>query len=310
MDHDGDGTLDLISGCYDPGDIFVARGLGEGAYGKFEALVDEAGTPLVHHPVKYRRYEKISADPDADKNEVTYSRVASFGSWPAAVDWDADGDLDMLIGSFAGKLYLRMNKGTRTKPVYSADVLTVDADGEPLDVGGHCNPVVADWNDDGLWDLVIGAHDGSVSWYRNIGSAGKPAFAARRTLVEAKAKMKFMTQYVQPGELPGPGVRAQICVTDMNGDGRLDLLLGDCSRIVPLRGLDEKEGAEFAALCADELSLSDRMYEAQAEGGDTEELQKAYEAIAERKKGFHAEGTSARTSSYVWLYQRKASVEF
>ena len=36
-------------------------------------------------------------------------------------DWDGDGDLDMLIGTFGGHLYRRMNIGTRSAPVFAKD---------------------------------------------------------------------------------------------------------------------------------------------------------------------------------------------
>ena len=50
MDFDNNGTLDMISGSYDPGDIYLFRGLGNGEYAKRELLKDENDIPLVHHP--------------------------------------------------------------------------------------------------------------------------------------------------------------------------------------------------------------------------------------------------------------------
>ena len=310
MDYDGDGILDVISGCYDPGDIFLSRGLGKGKYGPFEPIRDKKGTGLVHHPEEYRRYESERTPGKAEGNDLLMLRVASFGSWPATVDWDADGDLDVLIGSFAGRLYLRTNEGTRTKPAYAATAVEVKADGSPLDVGGHCNPVVADWDADGRWDLVVGAHDGSVSWYRNIGKPGTPDFGPSQTLVDAKAKMKFVTHYLQPGESGGPGVRSQICVTDYDGDGRLDLLLGDYAKVVALRELDASEEAVLARLQQEVEDLRDEILARQTAGEAIEDLQAAYKSNFESQKQFHAEGIAEQTVSHVWLYKRKSAVDF
>jgi len=53
-------------------------------------------------------------------------------------------------------------------------------------------------------------------WFRNVGEPGKPRFAPGERLVP-KASEVF----------DEPGSRTQVHVADFDGDGRLDLLLGD-----------------------------------------------------------------------------------
>ena len=84
MDYDNDGILDFISGSYDPGDVYLFRGLGEGKYAKVKNIVDENDLPLVHHPAEFQKYKALPADDYSD--EATSLRVASFGSWVAAAD--------------------------------------------------------------------------------------------------------------------------------------------------------------------------------------------------------------------------------
>ena len=201
MDYDGDGTLDMISGSYDPGDLYLFRGLGKGKYGARQLLRDENDVPLVHHPkdlVKYHAIKKKGTKGAGARNAIGF-RVASFGSWPAMVDWDADGDLDVLIGSFGGRLYLRINKGTRTQPRFAAESVQVEVKGKPLRVYCHADPVVADWDADGRWDLVIGSGDGSVWFFKNVGEEKAPEFAAGQVIVPATSKTKFRSQYLKPG---------------------------------------------------------------------------------------------------------------
>jgi hypothetical protein len=333
VDYDDDGTLDFISGSYDPGDVYLFRGLGGGKYADVESILDKSGQPVVHHPQEFAKYTQLQDDPTADENESTMARVASFGSWVAPVDWEKDGDLDLLIGSFGGELFRRMNEGTRSKPAYGIESLPIYVDGKPFKVHSHANPVVADWDGDGKWDLVVSSGDGSVGWYRNVGSQIEPAFESCRRLVAAAAEKIFLEQNLEPDQAPIPGVRAQICVTDYNQDGRLDLILGDYSDIQWTRALDSTEKEELQAL---EVELKEMVIEIEtvrakmqqqeeekqeieaATAGEqeaaeekAEQLKQEYQDVADRyrkvraaKKDYFAE---SRRASFIWLFLRNKS---
>ncbi len=305
MDFDDDGVLDFISGSYDPGDVYLFRGLGKGKYAAVETLLDRANVPLVHHPEELIKYERLKKDANADEDERIQARVASFGSWPAMVDWDADGDLDLLIGSFSGDLFLRLNEGSRKQPVFSEKSVPVNAAGKPLHVNGHADPVPVDWDGDGLWDLVVGASDGSVGWYRNTGSATKPVLGERKALVDPPSHWKFWTQYLEPGQAPRPGVRAQICVTDHDGDGRPDLLVGDYSQISRLRSLDAKERAELEQLLRSEAELYKQTVGLAYDSAESRALRAKLESIDEKRKAYLDPAAERRTSSFIWLFRRK-----
>lgn len=269
--------MDFISGSYDPGDLYLFRGLGDGKYAAVEKILDKAGVPLVHHPVELSKFMKVTDRKEQARNENITLRVASFGSWPAMVDWDDDGDLDMLVGSFSGQLFLRVNEGTRSEPEFSSESLPVKVGDKQLAVNMHCNPVVADWDGDGLWDLIVGAGDGSVCWFKNTGKPGQASFAKSQLLIPAKSKNKFLMQNLEEDEAPQRGTRSQICVADFNLDGKLDLLVGDHSNIKRARDLSEEEQGDFERLRLQQTKVGSKLIAAQRKMSQTQQAMNAAE---------------------------------
>lgn len=138
----------------------------------------------------------------------------------AAVDWDDDGDLDLLLGTSEGTVVLWPNEGDAQHPAFAADALpvTTGAAGDPLRARSeHAMVTVADWDQDGLWDVLIGGDAGEVSLARNEGRAGAPRLASPRTLVDPP----------RTDDPTRPSGSVQVAVADWNGDGLVDLLLGD-----------------------------------------------------------------------------------
>lgn len=231
MDFDGDGVLDLVSGSYDPGELYLFRGKGRGVFAAREVIKDKSGKPIVKVPEH------------GDRN------IESFGSWMTLVDWDDDGDLDILVGTFDGMIFMRRNERTRVNPSYATGNEWVKVGAKALRTPGgeHANPVIADWDGDGLWDLVVSAADGGVYWYRNIGKRGRPVFESPVALVAKHEGIGYGE--LAAGEEPKPGIRSQIAVTDYDGDGKLDLLLGDfCTYLHVRKDLTPEQKRAFADL--------------------------------------------------------------
>ncbi|MEQ1829677.1 MAG: VCBS repeat-containing protein, partial [Pirellula sp.] len=206
-DLDGDGTRDMIANSYDPGHCYLFRGLADHKFAAREELVDKSKTPIRSAPVQKQFYQ-------------------SFGSFFEAVDWDNDGDFDLLIGCFDGGLKVRLNDGTAKKPEFAVNNIVVESSGQPLKVKAHCCPVVADWDGDGRWDIIAGSDDGSVTWFRNTGTKSSPAFASGHELVAPNDGSGYNLLHWNDQDIV-PGIRSQVEVTDYNRDGKLDLLVGD-----------------------------------------------------------------------------------
>jgi TolB-like protein len=129
-------------------------------------------------------------------------------SAPYLVDWNGDGKMDLLVGNGGGYLHLFLNQGSATL----APGVMVQAAGKDLDVGGRASPCVADWNEDGKKDLVMGNGSGEIFLYLNEGTNGQPIFGK---------PIKLNGGSLDVGSNSSPDM------VDWNGDGKKDLVVGN-----------------------------------------------------------------------------------
>src|SRR5262249_17623278 len=104
--------------------------------------------------------------------------------------------------------------------------------GDPnaVHVEGDAGPFAADWDGDGDLDLLVGAGDGSVSLFRNVGSSKSPKLVRAEVLVPP-GETAFRGNVPKT---PRRGIRSKVCAADWNGDGKLDLLVGDFATQAPV----------------------------------------------------------------------------
>jgi len=131
---------------------------------------------------------------------------------PWLLDWDRDGRTDLVIPASFRAFVSSGPLARKTElAVRSIDLPIVDGD----------NPLAfsfADWDGDGVFDLLVGGQfrevkDGPwryrVSWYRNTSTKGEPAFAKARVLLTIPAEWELNA----------------FAVVDHNRDGRADLVV-------------------------------------------------------------------------------------
>jgi hypothetical protein len=149
------------------------------------------------------------------------------------VDYNNDGKLDLLTGDGAGqvKLFPSITFASSSK-------FTVGAGQSLVQVSASAVPFVADWNNDGRKDLLVGQADGTVRLFLNNGTDAAPVFDAGQFLQIAGVPADF-------------GSNAAPVVIDLNLDGLKDLVVGNSAgQVVFCRNQGSDDAPQLAAATA------------------------------------------------------------
>ncbi|MCF7973166.1 MAG: FG-GAP-like repeat-containing protein [Phycisphaerae bacterium] len=321
--------MDLISGSW-PGEVYLFKGGPNHTFAKPVMLKHKQGDPInVGGGIEERAdgsmlvRGKVDWETTDEGTVVVYrgKRIKSTPEKPLsstgtastvrAADWDGDGDMDLIVGSISGEVHWIPNEGTPEAWAFGQAV-PLKVGSQPLDVGGRAGPFAADWDGDGDLDLIVGAENGSVSLFANTGTRTAP--------ILAKA-----TEIVPPGQVTyGPGAsktpqrgsRAKVCVADWNGDGKLDLLVGDMATQKPdLPDPTPDQVAEYDRLRKALEPLNKRYSELidklMGQSRVRTEKERAEVQAELQKVGQHMQELQSRlprdyeTHGWVWLFLRK-----
>jgi hypothetical protein len=330
VDLDGDGIKDIVTGSW-PGEIFIFRGLGNGRYGPPEKLKDRDGHVINVGGRVDETAESIMITGDAQFKEdkqghyVEYNGkvyrstpekqvlVTGCASSVAVADWNGDGLLDLVVGDIQGHVSVYLNEGTKQRYVFGKP-MRLKANGKEIAVpAGDAGPCVADWDGDGLLDLVVGCGDGSVLFYRNVGTAREPRLA------DAVVLLPPGTVEYEPAKIskhPTRGHRAKVCVVDYNGDGLPDLLVGDITNQKPDRPAPTPEEKRKQAAAKKELDQLQAEYRTLVEKligprrvKDKDESKKVSDQLSKLRERMIAlqkvAGSDYETHGWVWLFLRQ-----
>ncbi|MGH7469968.1 MAG: FG-GAP repeat domain-containing protein [Longimicrobiales bacterium] len=181
-DLDGDGDLDLLLGNkLDPGKLNHAR-----LY-----LLRNTGT---------------ARQPALQLADTIDLPAATYHFMPALADLDADGDLDLVLGTWNQGVQFYRNQGTRSAARWvqdSAATLT-------LTRGSNATPALTDIDADGDLDLFVGEASGEINFFRNIGS-------------KQQFRYELVSDVFQGLDT---GRRSHPAFIDWDGDGDLDMFAG------------------------------------------------------------------------------------
>jgi hypothetical protein len=224
-DFDGDGDYDLISGMWD-GKFYYFRNDGTNKKPVFNR-VNMPFSSLTVNSYSSPVFVDIDGDGDYDivsgaLNGQVYCYINNNGSFtldnsifgfidvgwmsiPTLADLDGDGDLDLLVGAEAGSEY-RYYENTGSN-VFIENTTMFSGIVFP----GYSRPTLADVDNDGDYDLIIGRSNGAIIYYRNDGDASSPIWV-RADSVFNGVKVKQ---------------NAHAGLADLDGDGRPDMVLAE-----------------------------------------------------------------------------------
>jgi len=192
-DYDHDGKRDLLVGSGREGYVYFYRNINTDA------------APILASGVKLM----VGSSPLS----------VSLRATPYVYDWDGDGLDDLLCGNGEGYVYFFKNIGTAQVPAYAAGK-PVQAEGKDLKLGIRSVVRIFDWDGDGVNDLV-GSSDTGVYWCRNIGTRTSPVLLAPVALRVPVTGGNSAPIYTGP--------RMRLDLVDWNGDGVIDILLGNAN---------------------------------------------------------------------------------
>ncbi len=252
FDWDGDGDHDLLLGSYENGHLYRQMNEGDDRKPRFTGM----DIPVMAAGEHFAIPHKMTA--------------------PRLVDWDGDGDLDLIAGSFGdsygqegegGAVYLSRNNGTKGKPVFGRleTLIPPSAKGQSEatrpDAGLYVDAV--DFDGDGDLDLVVGGYS---MWTPK----GRPLTAEEKTTVARLEKEQSVVQS-----------RRSELMTKMRAEA------DDAAA-----GMDPKSNEARAMKSAVYTKYRDQ----------TSALTKEYQALA---KQLNELVPAPQRKSFVWLYERR-----
>ncbi len=177
-DFDGDGDLDMVCGSPEI-ELSYFKNCGttyEPIYLFDESLFDEINGKL----------DLISAEP-------------TLG------DVDADGDIDVVVGNVDGDLYVIINDGDTNNPKFHSSEGIINF------LSSYSSPCLVDIDADDDLDIISGAEDGKLYYYRNIGTPEEYNWFYTRSNLEN----------IDVGDHSKPAL------ADLDNDGDFDLTIGE-----------------------------------------------------------------------------------
>ena len=167
---------------------------------------------------------------------------------PVSIDWDHDGDIDLVVGEEDGRVAFLENTGRTLKGLPEfLPPRHFKQQAAGIKFGALATPCGFDWDGDGDDDVICGNTAGQIAWLENL---GQRRWAAPRLLKAAGQTIQI--QAGKNGSIQGPaeakwGYTTQT-VGDWNHDGLPDIVANSIwGKVIWYRNVGSREKPRLAA---------------------------------------------------------------
>jgi hypothetical protein len=142
-------------------------------------------------------------------------------------DWDGDGLFDLVTGNLRGGMAYYKNLGTATNPSFGTSKLLTTTNGQPIDIGWNATPLVVDFDNDGVDDVLTGGQLNRMAWYKNVGTNANRQLEYRGLVQNSAGQTLVLPTTPNPER---PTITADyypvMDMVDLDNDGDRDLIAG------------------------------------------------------------------------------------
>ena len=174
---------------------------------------------------------------------------------PVALDWDKDGDLDLIVGDEDGRVAFLENvarKDVATKAPLFASPRYFQQEADTLKCGALATPVGFDWDGDGDMDIMSGNTAGFIEVFENMSGPNVASPKWNRPVAIQVEGKDFRVMAGPNGSIQGPAEAkwgyTTLNVADWDSDGLPDIILNSIlGRVVWLRNVGTRQTPLMAA---------------------------------------------------------------
>lgn len=252
VDYDNDGLMDIIMSCPDTPfrGLYFFKNIGsknDPFFDKPIKITEKAFSNMQASYAKGKFYVISQGKEFVDFKESLYSNPKNIQVDQAAtegikkvrsnmwsyVDYDMDSDLDIIVGIddwgeygwdnaydkngnwTNGPLrgFIKLYENQEGKYFYKGKIMVGE---KALETFGAPGANMADFRGNGKLDIICGEFLNKLTWFENIGTQKMPKFKEGKLLLDEKGEIvRLHAQMITP------------VAVDFNGDGCIDMLVGD-----------------------------------------------------------------------------------